>query len=256
MRLPSTHRYRSISHNEFRYLSRNLEEYQETGTIRVCDALHAQILSRLTGFKVRRMGDGPSDYGNGILPEPLGASDFVLLFQPLSSDMYISIAYARADKFRFEEMVETGVIEPRDSRAKEPVRVRSIADDIVALNLRIAEAEKLITTESTSGPTISDRNEYLKKLLENYKEQKQKKLQDEAVSNIDKVVEIVQIYMTRKSAAEREKNELALKLEIERSVDYNSDEQKLLSENYKILEHKIRTCDEAIASLKALLAEL
>jgi hypothetical protein len=134
--------------------------------------------------------------------------------------------------------------------------VRSIADDIVALNLRIAEAEKLITTESTSGPTISDRNEYLKKLLENYKEQKQKKLQDEAVSNIDKVVEIVQIYMTRKSAAEREKNELALKLEIERSVDYNSDEQKLLSENYKILEHKIRTCDEAIASLKALLAEL
>ena len=149
-KIPASHRIRAVSHDEFRDLARNLEEFWKERAIIVRDSVDLVVLRRLTGLKVLRCSlDGIEEINHEKLPKRLARGDFVLAFQPLVDGMYVNWAYDRADTARFKEMVATWVIEPSDGKYLEPLRITSLARQFATLNNKINRTIELLAQSRT-----------------------------------------------------------------------------------------------------------
>lgn len=174
-KLPETHQYRRLSHEEFKSLAKNLALYQKEGVIRVNDGLCSQVLRRITGLQVDQTSiDQPTIYEHREMPK-LTEDDFALVFCPMVGGMYVAISYHQADNAKFESMVETGIIEPiKDSDEMRRVKVESIARRTSALKKRIDHIKSMLL-ESASE---SDERKRLNELMAEYTERKKNILLD------------------------------------------------------------------------------
>ena len=247
-KIPRTHCYRQITHEEFRSTARFLEIYRLKGRIIVGDCLHSKIMSRITGMDTHTLFCGLYKHDN--LPKHLESDDHVLVLRPKVFGHYIYIAYEQADERKFKEMVETGVIEPVNAKDRQPARLASLAQALSSANKRMRQAQKLLESSgSDSG------KEELANLLREYESERQRILSDELLSEVSSIEELLARYQEEREEAEAKLRETYTRLQIEYSVNDGIDEQKRLKENAEILEKSLKTYDETISDLQSLVSE-
>ena len=248
-KIPRTHCYRLITHEEFRNIARFLEIYRLKGRIIVGDCLNSKIMSRITGM------DTHFDVLSGLykhdsLPKHLESDDHVLVFRPKVFGHYIYIAYEQADERKFKEMVETGVIEPVNAKDRQPARLASLAQALSSANKRMRQAQKLLESSGTGSG-----REELANLLREYESERQRILSDELLSEVSSIEVLLARYQEEREEAEANMRETYTRLQIEYSVNDRIDEQKRLKENAEILEKSLKTYEEIISDLQALVSE-
>ena len=280
-KIPASHRIRAVSHDEFRDLARNLEEFWKDRAFIVRDSVDLVVLRRLTGLKVLRCSlDGIEEINHEKLPKRLARGDFVLAFQPLVDGMYVNWAYDRADTARFKEMVATWVIEPSDGKYLEPLRITSLARQFAALNNKIDRTiELLAQSKDGTGDDENDKSEisHFQSLLEGFKQQKARLRKDPVLCDIEKIKELLD---KQRESIKNMVNEIKLisaKLTIEeaaavasaearsgnggvpqarKSYADNELECKRLVQSRSILEEQIKDRSRTISDLQKLVNEL
>jgi hypothetical protein len=247
-----THRFRTISHEEFRVLSRYLDVYRNLGKIIVDDPLSAVILHRLTGFAVEQTGwRYPGKYSYDRIPNPLGEHDHVLVAYGTASGMYVHISYAQADRAKFRDMVVTGVIEPK-TISYPPVSKLIVVAGQVARNVqRIDEARRLLAKTKDAG-----RKAGLERIISDFTQETESQIAidritpriiDDVIASVEKELEFL--------AKEHDKSSLLL--QIDSALDQNSEYHSTsINEDRQVHQRRTEAIGQNIAQHQAILADL
>ena len=274
--VPSTHKYREISHEEFRVLSRNLEVYQKSGEISVRSALHQVILSRLTGLAVRQSSYSSSSslYPDGAMrnrkaPLILKEDEFVLVTYGKVEGMYIQYSYSAATDAEFRDRVVAAIIEPIGTDITKRVRITSIASEFAKVSRRIQKARDALKSSVAADtkaivPGESQANS-LKKIVSEYEKQREDLASQSELSAIEQAIAE---YENDFKIAAAEHEELVLRQQIEgESVGvaskYDDDSKdgddkwsNALAARVTALESTVNYAEEGVENLKQLRAWL
>lgn len=250
-----THRFRIISHEEFRVLSRYLNVYRTLGKIIVNDPLSAVILHRLTGFDVEQTGwRYPGKYSFDRIPNPLGEHDHVLVAYGTTGGMYVHISYSQADPRKFKDMVVTGIIEPKSVSYPPISKVIVVAEQVARNVQRIAEARKFFENEAADGDT--ERKASLNQIISEFIQENDSliaidritpRVLNDAITSTEKELEFL--------AKEHDKSSLLQ--QIDSALDQNSEyHSNSISEDRQVQQRRTAAIRQNISQHQAILADL
>ena len=251
--VPLTHKYREITHEEFRRLAKNLNIYHESGEIVIGDSLHRLIMSRLTDLEVSgpMIGELDGFYKYDKLPPLLGSEDSVLVFYGKSEGMYIGIKYARATQFEFNEMVVTGIIEPAEKQFG--TDILAAADEFHAIKSRVQKAREILNSSNDGISEQHGRQPQEREVLQEL-EMHQKAILERLDAQPNDIDGILENHQKERESLLGEKRKLELKLQIERGLKEEDDhEQNRLVSRIKGVDATIKYEEDTIDSLKGLL---
>lgn len=225
--VPRTHRYRQISHEEFRLLSRFLDVYREYGKVIVVDGLSETIIPRVTGLPVSQEGwRYKSKFERADVPLGLGENDFVLVIFGKVRGTYIHVQYAEADNNKFRDWVETGIIEPiryaRLSGEVSETQLLVLAEKIGKNSARIANAKALVSDPDNHKNKES--KSQLESLIDGFDKEIERDLKEAAISPsvLDAlIIRVEATILQQKEQLERS----SLLLEIESNLKRPEDRQ-------------------------------
>lgn len=249
---PDTHRYRTISHEEFRVLSRYLDVYRSLGKIIVNDTLSVIILHRLTGLEVDQSGwKEPGKYVYDRISNPLGKNDHVLVAYGTTGGMYAHFSYAQADRAKFKSMVVTGVIEPKTVSCPPASKLIVIADRVARNTQRIAEAKRLLEETKDAERKSNLNNISLELVQENDSmiaaERITPRAVDEALANIEKELRFL--------AKEHDKSRLLLEIDSALNVT-NEHDSTGVNEERQVQQKRMQAIALNISQHRAIVADL
>lgn len=245
--VPSSHRYREITHAEFRRYCKHLEVFRKNGKLIVSDSLGAVILGRLTELETERSSNSPYDFW--VPPKTIESRDHVLVLSPKLYGMYIQISYQQASDAKFRDIVRTGIIEPLDSEVTRSVKVQDLASQCGSVSKRIDETRRLLETATP------DDREALYSLLQEFEDEKRQILADDSIDH-SLVCQLISKNRETLEEAKKSIRELQLRLQVECNAGPDLFEERRLQ---AILHASIKEAEmrrETLDNLQTLLSEL
>jgi hypothetical protein len=253
--LPETHRFRKISHEEFGTLIEQLEVNQKEAVIKITDAAIASIIVRLARGDVQVSFDesAPEFVQRGNSWGFVAEADYVLVFFLRIKGMYAYYDITSAEDHEFRDMVDTGIIEPKDSTALVPIRSVIIAKRALSLAKRIEQVKRLVNRPSERKHGLEKRNlssdeKQLLELMDRFVQERTLLLKDPLVSRAN-LEEVVTKYSAILDKTLQKRRQLELALQVESQDEENYDEIGRLEDNIELLDRKL---DEYGEKLKAL----
>lgn len=260
--IPQSHRLRKITHEEFGRLMPYLEIAKEEGQIIVNKPATTHILGRLAEDELEVRYDEllPDFIQRGESLSFLDEKDYALVFFPRLYGTYALYGYDEVDERKFRKLVDTAIIEPLDSKELIPIRILTIAKQLMSLDQRITQAKRLVDRPSEreggfDGSNISTDDQDLEELLKDYEKERAELLRDPVLSETN-VSEVITKYEESKSGAIKGRRRAQLTLQIEKDVEERWAERYRLEDSITSSDSKLDKYEEALESLVALHTEL
>jgi hypothetical protein len=171
--------------------------------------------------------------------------------------MYAYYDITSAEEHEFREMVDTGIIEPKDSTALVPIRTVIIAKRALSLAKRIQQVKRLVDRPSERKHGLEKRNlssdeKQLLELMDRFVQERTLLLKDPLVSRAN-LEEVVTKYSAILDKTLQKRRQLELALQVESQDEENYDEIGRLEDGIELLDRKLDEYEEKLKALEALL---